>query len=466
LKTTLLIFWSFVEKHRMRRVLLLFGLCCLSTWAPLQAQARDLRLLDAVKRRDEKAFAALLRAKADVNAAQPDGATALAWAVHLGERHMAEALLDAGAKADTTDEYGETPVTLAAANGDAALVQRLVTSGGNARAARWNGETAVMIAAGAGSLDAVRQLALNGAEVNVAEPRGGQTALMWAAAEGHNDVVAGLIEMGANVNAASKTGFTPIVFAAIKDDVTAIKTLLAAGANPNVALASGAKPMIVALQYRHAAAALALLEGGADVNLRDRAGNTALHLAAQVGEGRLVRALLAKGTDANARTPKSTIPIGPRGGAGGGRGGPAGEQTPLMMAARADHEDIMRALVGAGADPALRAQDGTSLLMAAASGARLKTFKYAYELDPNVTVMTTTGNTVMHVAVAMNDRTQPEVCEVIQFLADHGALLDELNGAGRTPMAIADNLPVDLAVSLLTRLITERGGKPKIPSKR
>jgi hypothetical protein len=41
-----------------------------------------------------------------------------------------------------------------------------------------------------------------------------------------------------------------------------------------------------------------------------------------------------------------------------------------------------------------------------------------------------------------------------------------MNGAGRTPMAIADNLPVDLAVDLLTKLITAHGDKPKIPSKR
>jgi uncharacterized protein len=449
-------------------VLLLCSVCCVVTWAPLQplrAEQRDVRLLEAVKRRDEKAFAALLRAKADVNAAQPDGATALAWAVHLGERRMADALLDAGANANTSDEYGETPVTLAAANGDVGLLQRLMAAGADARAARWNGETALMIAAGAGSLDAVRQLALHGADVNAAEPRGGQTALMWAAAEGHDDVVAGLVAMGANVNAASKLGFTPVVFAAIKGDVPAIRTLLEAGANPNVALVSGAKPLIIAMQYRHTAAALALLEGGADINLRDRVGNTALHLAAQLGDMRLAGALLAKGADPNARTPRSEIPAGPRGG-GGGRGGPVGEQTPLMMAARADHEDVMRALVAAGANPALRAQDGTSLLMAAASGARLKTFTYAYEIDPDVSVKTTTGNTVMHVAVAMNDRTQPQVCEVIQFLADHGALLDELNGAGRTPIAIADNLPVDLAVDLLTKLITERGGKPRIPSKR
>jgi len=55
---------------------------------------------------------------------------------------------------------------------------------------------------------------------------------------------------------------------------------------------------------------------------------------------------------------------------------------------------------------------------------------------------------------------------VIQFLADHHAKLDEMNGAGQTPIAIADGLPVDLAVDLLTKLITASGGKPKIPSKR
>jgi len=84
--------------------------------------------LEAVKRRDQKAFAALLRAEADVDAAQPDGTTALAWAVHLGQASMVEALLLSGANANTTDEYGETPVTLAAANGDAVLVRRLLSA--------------------------------------------------------------------------------------------------------------------------------------------------------------------------------------------------------------------------------------------------------------------------------------------------------------------------------------------------
>ena len=436
-------------------------------WAQQPAKQRDLRLLDAVRRRDQTAFATLLRAKIDVNAAQPDGATPLAWAIHLGQRSMAEALIGAGANVNAVDEYGETPITLAAANGDPVLVQRLLQAGAKAGATRWNGETALMIAAGAGSVDAVRQLVLHGADVNAADPRRHQTALMWAAAEAHPDVVGALIEIGANVKAASTSGFTPLVFSTTKNDVTSIRKLLDAGADPNSTLPSGSHPLMVAMSYGNTAAALALLEGRARIDTHDRAGNTPLHLAAQVGDLQLVKALLAKGADPNARTPKSTALAGARGGGGFGRGGAAGEQTPLMLAARGDHEGVMRALVAAGADPALKAQDGSNLLMAAAGGARFEAFKYAYELDPRVdSVTTTTGNTIMHVVVGLNGRTQPEVCAIIQFLADHGAALDEMNGAGRTPIALADTQPVDMAVDLLTKLITERGGTPKIPSKR
>src|SRR5438067_1074004 len=115
---------------------------------------------------------------------------------------------------------------------------------------------------------------------------------------------------------------------------------------------------------------------------RGGGGNTTLHLAAQIGDLKLVQALLAKGADPNARTPTASAAAA-RGG-GGGRGAVAGEQTPLMAAARADHEDVLRALVAAGADPTMKAQDGSNLVMAAASGARLKAFKYVYEIDPNV----------------------------------------------------------------------------------
>ncbi len=34
----------------------------------------------------------------------------------------------------------------------------------------------------------------------------------------------------------------------------------------------------------------------------------------------------------------------------------------------------------------------------------------------------------------MQNSTQPEICKVIQFLADKGAPLDETDGRGRTPI--------------------------------
>ena len=48
-----------------------------TTWAS------DLSLIDAVKRRDPKAFDKLLAQGVDINASSPDGATALAWASFL-----------------------------------------------------------------------------------------------------------------------------------------------------------------------------------------------------------------------------------------------------------------------------------------------------------------------------------------------------------------------------------------------
>src|SRR5215470_3771328 len=89
------------------------GLILLLTTAAC-AGAADLRLLEAIKRRDRKAVTTLLAQHADINAAQPDGATALSWALYLDDRESADLLLAAGANVKTADEYGETPLTLAA----------------------------------------------------------------------------------------------------------------------------------------------------------------------------------------------------------------------------------------------------------------------------------------------------------------------------------------------------------------
>ena len=139
-----------------------------------------------------------------------------------------------------------------------------------------------------------------------------------------------------------------------------------------------------------------------------------------------------------------------------------------MVAAKANHPDVMRALIAAGADPTLKAQDGSTLLMAAAGSGHLEPVKYAYEFDQDMKAVNDTGNTLVHAAVTFTlaQSTQQEVCRVIQFLADKGAPLDEKNARGRTPIEVADILPIDKAVDLLTELILKSGAKPKSPSKR
>ena len=155
--------WSLVSTRRRLHAcvrLFLIGLCCLSAWAPLaplHAQPRDVRLLDAVKRRDEKAFAALLNAKADVNAAQPDGATALAWAVHLGERAHG-----GGAARRRRQRQHRRRIRRDAGHAGGGQRRRRRSSNGCSPPAATPAPRAgtarrpLMIAAGAGSLDTVR----------------------------------------------------------------------------------------------------------------------------------------------------------------------------------------------------------------------------------------------------------------------------------------------------------------------
>jgi uncharacterized protein len=423
--------------------------------AATSVSAADLRLIDAVKRRDAKAFQTMLGQSADINAAAPDGATPLSWAVFLDLQDMAEKLIDRGAKINTAGDYGETPLTLALANGNTRLVEKLLKAGADAKATRWNGETALMIAAGVGCVEAVRMLVDLGADVNETDPNRHQNALMWAASEGHAAVVDFLIQKGADVNATTKGGFTALVFATLKNDAPSVQRILHAGADPNYALPDQTKILTAATASRSYAAAVALLDGGADPNVADRTGTTPLHLAAQAGALQLVGPLLAKGAKPNVHTQPSTP-------ARGDFRAIAGEQTPLLLAARNNRVDVMRALIEAGADTMLKAQDGATLLLAAAASGRVSATKYAYEFDKVVKVVDKSGRTVMHAVVSNpgGGATQDEMTELVQYLADIGAPMDEKDARGRTPIQAGDGIPLDKPIQRMAEIIVSRGGTP------
>lgn len=417
----------------------------------------DRALIEAVRAFDAASVKSLIANGADVDTPQPDGATALAWAAYLDNLPVAELLIESGADPNARDEYGDTPLTLAAANGNGPLVVALLKSGAHATATRANGETALMLAAGAGNMQAVVALIDAGAEIDATESAGGQTALMWAAEGNHTDVVEYLVKNDADVLAKSNGGFTALAFSATKNDEVAVNTMLQVGADPQLLLPDGTSVLMAATAFGSIAAAEALIAGGADVTVANSKGLTPLHRASELGSLPLVRRLLDKGADPNALTNEDTS-------TGRRRRGTPAQVTPLLVAAGAAQVDVMKALIEAHADTSVRAQNGASLLLMAVSSGRVAAVEYAYQHDDDLTVKTNRGTTVMHQIASsrLGVLTEDNVVEVINFLADKGAALDEEDARKRTPLSLADNLPITNAVNRLYELVLASGNLPKI----
>ena len=431
--------------NALRLSLFLVGFCLL----PSVALADDLVLLDAIRSGNVEVVKERIAGRADVNAPLANGSTALAWAAYQNNDAMVDLLLAAKAKAATVDEYGETPLSLACENGNPLIVGKLLKAGADPNVVRWNGESPLMIAARSGNSEVLRLLLERGAKVDAVESRKGQDALMWAAAEGHADAVETLLKAGAKPNTISKGGFSPLIFAAAKGDTKTTESLLAAGADVNYSVPAGMNALLIAMAGRKPKLAELLIAKGADPAAKDRNGATLLHSAAQLGDVQMMKGLLAKGLDVNAKTAKAQAG---RGGGGQRNGGP-GEQTPLLLAAKGNHVPMMKALVEAGADPKLKAQDGTNLLMAAAGSGHVEAVKYAYELCPDIAAVTERGQNAVHAALTgtLQVSTPEDICAVIEFLAAKGADLTAGDAPSRKPLALAAS--IDGAADLIRKLI-------------
>jgi len=142
--------------------------------------AEDHPLVDAVERQDGRAVRALLSQSVDVNAPQPDGATALHWAAHWNDVETATLLIDAGADVNAENQLGITPLSLAALNASAEMGAALLRAGADANASKPSGETVLMTAARTGSADLVRALLAGGADLEPTRHFRRQTPLMWS----------------------------------------------------------------------------------------------------------------------------------------------------------------------------------------------------------------------------------------------------------------------------------------------
>ena len=100
----------------------------LSVMLAVPVFAADSRLADAVQRGDKVAVRSLVADRANINVPQSDGTTALHWAVRHNDLTTADLLIKAGADVKAANRYGLTPIQLAATNGNTAMIERLLAA--------------------------------------------------------------------------------------------------------------------------------------------------------------------------------------------------------------------------------------------------------------------------------------------------------------------------------------------------
>ncbi|HEY8748699.1 MAG TPA: ankyrin repeat domain-containing protein [Tepidisphaeraceae bacterium] len=433
-----------------------------------QVIAADSRLADAAEKADWPRVQSLLKEHADANAAQPDGTTALHWAVYHDQTETAQKLLQAGANASAANQFGVTPLSQACANGNGPLVRALLAAHVDANVTLHGGETALMTAARTGKIDPVRALLEAGAKVD-AKDRKDQTALMWAAADGNAAVVQVLIDAGADIHTRLKSGFTPMLFAVREGRIEVVKTLLKAGIDANEAIdtkvksnginsRNGSGALIIAVENGQYELAVELLKAGANPN-DQKSGYTALHALTYArkpnrgddpdgqppptGSGNLtslqfVRDLVSHGADVNTRLTK--------GSSGRGKLSLTGA-TAFLMASKTADLPLMQLLVELGADPLLGNKDGCTPLMAAAgigtlapdeeAGTEeecLAAVQYLLSKGADINTVDRNGETAMHGAAYKS------LPKMVQLLADKGAKIEVWNQKdkyGWTPLLIS-----------------------------
>jgi len=374
---------------------------------------------DAVMKGDKAALRTLLQQKADVNAPQVDGATALHWAVYRNDLDAAGQVIRAGAKADVANREGVTPVAMAALYGQSQMLEALIKAGADAKQKNGRGETLVMFAARSGNPDAIKRLVASGADVNAKETVRGTTALMWAVEQRHPSAVKILVELGAEVGAKSAGAGLPRNYMAPRVDTAAVD---AAAKRHQDAIAAG-RTYNEQLEWDAA--------HGAQIRLGFRGTLNADGTAARVENTRrpgLTAAAPAPPPVPDAAAPNEAddVDVIVAGLVGAGGGG----LTPLIFAAREGSIESAKVLLDGGANVNQTSEYGWTPLLTATNNRNYKLAKYLIECGANVNIANKGGWTPLYLATDNRNIEggdypvpKPDIdhLEFIEFLLDHDA---------------------------------------------
>ncbi|XP_071965934.1 uncharacterized protein [Antedon mediterranea] len=187
-----------------------------------------------------------------------------------------------------------------------------------------------------------KKIALNNQDTD------GFSALHHAALSGNINVLHCLLESNlVIVDIKDNKGMRPLHYAAWQGKLEPVVLLLKAGASPNEVSLEGDTPLHQASQYGSYRVAEVLLQFYADPTVKNKAGKTSLDLAAEFGKLEVVNLLLRSPQSMDLISPKTHMNVS--------------MHTPLHLAAKNGHSDVIKVLVEAGVDINMETHNGTAL---------------------------------------------------------------------------------------------------------
>jgi ankyrin repeat protein len=391
-------------------------------------------LIQAGRTGDTPLIDVLLKAGAKATLAHPDGETALMAAARTGRLDAVRLLIEAGSDVNAATYQQETALMWASAEGHAAVVKALVDAKADA-----NRKTRIT------TLDQRK---------HADHPTGGFTALMYAVRNGHEGAARALAAGGADLGLANGDGATALIIAIVNDRLDLASTLVDLGANANDGSLYFAVDMHDAttdmrardgsrLRADHPNTMTALdliarlLERGADPNKAftgqlhsstlccgEEINASPFYRAAVAADVEALKLMIKHGADVE-WSPKPVKKAGNDEDGGGGRGNANVGRTPVL------------ASINGGRGAAFAAGPGFERLgpppfREASNREPVEAIKVLLAAGANPNVKAPDGSTPLHQAVTARQ------VPIIRELVAAGAKLDAVNKDNLTPLQVAE----------------------------
>lgn len=209
------------------------------------------------------------------------------------------------------------------------------------------------------------------------------------------------------------------LFSAADGNCIALATeLLDHGASVDARDRFGARPLSHAARFGHLEMADLLLAHGAPIDARNLAGATALYFAVESGHTSVVQRLTERGADVKLA----------------GRSG----VSPIAAAAYVGNETIVEALLARGADERAPDDTGKPPIVYAAAGAQIEIVKRLLARNADINARYANGLTLLMWASGPDEKApEARATQVVSYLLDAGAHIDDRDDRGRTALMIA-----------------------------